>query len=87
MSNVKNYDLVLLHRVIDNIRKSTERKLAHARDISLLRHVGKFAQLPNQFVNARCDRSSRNDAIICNVGKNLVDFAECGFSIPHPHER
>jgi hypothetical protein len=25
--------------------------------------------------------------VICNVDKNLVDFTECGFSIPHPHER
>ena len=87
MSNVKNDDLVLLHRVIDNIRKPAERKLAYARDISLLSHIGEFAQLPNQFVNARYNRSSRYNATIRNVGKNLIDFAERGFSIPHPHER
>jgi hypothetical protein len=84
---MKNDDLILLYCVIDNVRKSTERKLTHARNISLLSHMGKFGQLPNQFVNARYDRSGRNNAIICNVGKNLVDFAERSFSIPHPHER
>ena len=87
MSNVKNNDLVLLHRVIDNVRKSTERKLAYARDIGLLSHIGEFAQLPNQFVDALYNRCSRYNTVICNVGKNLVDFTECGFGIPHPHER
>jgi hypothetical protein len=87
VSNVKNDNLVALYRVIDNIRKPTERKLTHALDISLPSHMGEFAQLSNQFVNARYDRSGRNNTVICNVGKNLVDFTECGFSKPHPHER
>ena len=56
-------------------------------DIGLLSHVGEIAQLPNQFVNARYDRSSCYNATIRNVSKNLVDFTECGLSIPHPHER
>jgi hypothetical protein len=59
VSNVKNDDLVLLHRVIDNVRKSAERKLAYARDVGFLSHIGEFAQVPNQFVNALYDRSSR----------------------------
>jgi len=87
VSNMKDDDLILLYCVIDNVRKSTERKFTHAGDINLLSHIRKFGQLTNQFVNASYDRSGRNNAIIRNVGKNLVDFAECGFSIPHPHER
>jgi hypothetical protein len=87
VSNVKNDNLVLLHSVIDNVGKSAERKPAHARDISLLSHIRKFAQLPDQFVNALYDRSGRYNTVICNVRKNLVDFTECGFSIPHLHER
>jgi len=84
---MKNDDLVLLHRVIDNIWKPTERKLAYARDIGLLSHIGEFAQLPNQFVNTLYDRSSRYNTAIRDVGKNFIDFTECGFSIPHLHER
>jgi len=87
MPNVKNDDLVLLHCVIENIWKSAERELAHARDIGFLSHIREFAQLPDQLIDARYDRSSCNNATIRNVGKNLVHFAECGFSIPHPHER
>jgi len=43
--------------------------------------------LPDQFFNALYDRSSRYNVVIYNVGKNLVNFTECGFSISHPHER
>jgi len=87
VSDVKNDDLVLLHRVIDNVRKSAERKFSHARDVSLLSQIREFAQLFNQLVNALYDRSSRYEVVICNVGKNLVDLTERGFSIPHLHER
>jgi hypothetical protein len=87
VSNVKNDGLVLLYCVIDNIRKSAERKLAYARDIGLLSQIGEFAQLPDQFFDPLYDRSSRYNVVVCNVRKNLVEFSECGLSIPHPHER